>query len=153
MPTIENGSASQGSRTERFAEYIRQAVREAGYDIDSPRGGGKTRLARDTGMSTSSVGRMLAGKSMPDPAFMERLASALRMPLREMLFRSGLVTDPNALAPARPASPGEGGEPLTSADAARRLGIRSPARVAMFEGLVAHLVREEREEAEVRGGS
>ncbi|MFE2243874.1 helix-turn-helix domain-containing protein [Streptomyces virginiae] len=149
MPTTDNASASQGSRTERFAEYIRQAVREAGYDIDSPRGGGKTMLARRTGMSSSSVGRMLAGKTMPDPAVLERLADALDMPLAELLVRSGLVSSPTVLPGGSELAGGE--DPISPAEAARRLGIRTPARVAMFESMVAHLVREEEKESHLRG--
>lgn len=106
-------------------------------------------LARRTGMSTSSVGRMLAGKTMPDPAFLERLADALDMPLAELLVRSGLVSSPSAL-PAGGEYTGED-DRLTPSEAARRLGIMTPARVAMFESMVAHLVREEEKESHLRG--
>lgn len=153
MPTTKTTpQGAESSRTERFAAFIRHAVRDAGYDIDSPRGGGKTALAKDTGMSASSVGRMLAGKTMPDPNSLERLAGALNMPLPELLVRSGLVSNRAAL-PAVSALQEvvRGAGRLTPAEAARQLGIKSPARVAMFESLVAHLVQEEEKESGLRG--
>ena len=100
-------------RTEQFAAYVREAARRAGYDIDSPRGGGRAALARDTSMSPSSVGRLLAGKAMPDPAYLQPLAQALRVPLPELLVLSGLVSrdvfteqqhPPRALSPREAAA-------------------------------------------------
>lgn len=123
-------------RAEQFAAYVREAARRAGYDIDSPRGGGKTALARDTGMSPSSVGRMIAGKAMPDPAYLEPLAQALRVPLPELLVLSGLIsrdafTDPQ---PPRALSPRE---------AAADLGIKDPSKVELFETMVRALLTDQ----------
>src|ERR1044072_2007252 len=93
MPTTETGPTSQVSRARRFAEYIRPVAVAAGYDIDSPRGGGKKALAEDTGMSASSVGRMLAGQTLPEPVHLERLAEALGISLMDLLVRSGVVSE------------------------------------------------------------
>ncbi|MCX4578151.1 helix-turn-helix transcriptional regulator [Streptomyces sp. NBC_01571] len=123
-------------RTERFADFVRDAARRAGYDIDSPRGGGKTALSRDTGMSPSSVGRVLAGKTMPDPAYLEPLARALRVALPELLVLSGLVSRDvlSAQQPARSLSPRE---------AAADLGIRDPAKIELFETMVRALLTDQ----------
>lgn len=128
------------TRTQRFAEYVSRAALEAGYDIHSPRGGGRKALAEATGMSPSSVGRMLAGQTMPDAAQLEPLADALDVPLSELLVRSGIVTRGAMPAPAGP----EGEAPeLTPVEAANRLGIRSPERVHMFEAMVRTLLEGE----------
>lgn len=155
MPTTETGPASQVSRAQRFAEYIRPAVVAAGYDIDSPRGGGKKALAEDTGMSASSVGRMLAGQTMPDPAHLERLATVLRVSLIDLLIRSGIVSveasgtvTPAAPTPAAPTPD----PPLTHEEAARALGIRSPDRVQMFTAMAKSLADQEEADKDVRSG-
>jgi transcriptional regulator with XRE-family HTH domain len=123
--------------TTDFSAYVRDAARRAGYDIDSPRGGGKTALARDTGMSQSSVGRMLAGKAMPDPAYLEPLAAALRVPLPELLILSGLIS--------RDAFTGETQQvrTLSPREAATDLGIRDPAKIELFETMVRALLTDQ----------
>lgn len=147
MPTTETGPASQVSRAQRFAEYIRPAVVAAGYDIDSPRGGGKKALAEDTGMSASSIGRMLAGQTVPDPAHLERLAQVLRVSLIDLLIRSGIVSveASGTVTPVAPAP--DTNPPLTPEAAARALGIRSPDRVQMFAAMAKTLVEQEEAEA------
>lgn len=77
---------------QRFGRIVGEAARKAGYDLDSPRGGGKVALARDTGMTKSSVGRMLAGETLPDARFYEPLANAVRLPVRTLLIESGIIS-------------------------------------------------------------
>lgn len=152
MPTTETGPASQVTRAQRFAEFIRPAVVAAGYDIDSPRGGGKKALAEATGMSPSSVGRMLAGQTLPEPQHLERLAEVLGVSLMELLVRSGVVSEkagrtqpPTAVQP-----PAE--KALTPESAARAFGIRSPDRIQMFTAMVKMLVDQEEADDGVRQG-
>jgi transcriptional regulator with XRE-family HTH domain len=145
MPTTETGPASQVSRAQRFAEYIRPAVVAAGYDIDSPRGGGKKALAAATGMSPSSVGRMLAGQTLPEPVHLERLAEVLDVPLMDLLVQSGIVSERlsrRSEAAAFP-PPAEASPALTPEVAARALGIRSPDRVQMFTAMAKTLAEQE----------
>ncbi|MEU3161373.1 helix-turn-helix transcriptional regulator [Streptomyces griseoincarnatus] len=123
--------------TQEFSAYVRDAARRAGYDIDSPRGGGKTALARDTGMSQSSVGRMLAGKAMPDPAYLEPLAAALRVPLPELLVLSGLISREAFTVEAQQA------RALSPREAAADLGIRDPAKIELFETMVRALLTDQ----------
>lgn len=123
----------------RFGRLVGDAARRAGYDIDSPRGGGKTALARDAGMTESSVGRMLAGKTLPDPRSFEAIARAVRIPVRDLLVEAGIIS-PQTLTEnpsARVASD------LTPEEAAARLGITDPIGREMFLGVVARLRRQQ----------
>lgn len=74
-----------------FSEYVTQAARDAGYDIDSPRGGGKKALAEATGMSATSVGRMLAGTVATHAGFLPPLAKALGVTTDELLVAAGVL--------------------------------------------------------------
>lgn len=150
--TDENSTA-RASTAQRFAEFIRPAVVAAGYDIDNPRGGGKKRLAETVGMSQSSVGRMLAGQTLPDPAHLERLADALGIPLMDLLIRSGIVSG-RARHAAKEEPPSAPREPLTPEAAARLLGIRSPDRVQMFSAMAKTLADQEEADSDngVRAG-
>jgi transcriptional regulator with XRE-family HTH domain len=145
MPTTERGRAAPQTRAERFAEYIRPAVVAAGYDIDSPRGGGKKALADDAGLSQSSVGRMLAGQTLPDPMVLERLAKVLHMPLQDLLYASGVITG----MPASPPREARRDVALTPEEAARLLGITSSDRVQMFAAMARTLIEQERSDSGV----
>ncbi|RLL68168.1 helix-turn-helix transcriptional regulator [Streptomyces sp. Z26] len=121
------------SRAEAFGAFVSAAARDAGYDIDSPRGGGKKALAEAAGMSHASVSRMLAGISLPDPVFFEALARALNVSLGELLVRSGLVSE-GASITTNPAT----GD-MTAEVAARALGLRDPRSISMFQAMVENL--------------
>lgn len=139
------------TRAQRFAEYIRPAVVAAGYDIDSPRGGGKKALAEATGMSASSVGRMLAGQTLPEPMHLERLADVLRVSLMDLLVRSGVVSE-KASHTAQPPTVTPPEKTLTPEAAARALGIRSPDRVRMFTAMAKMLADQEKVDKDVHRG-
>src|SRR4051812_53348 len=135
------------TRAQKFGEYVSGAARAAGYDIDSPRGGGKKALAERAGMSHASVSRMLAGQTIPDPAYLERLAGALGVPLMELLVRSGIVSErASRTAGATP------DVPLTPETAARLLGIRDPDRVQAFTTVAKTLADQEKADDGVRAG-
>ncbi|WP_344439560.1 helix-turn-helix transcriptional regulator [Kitasatospora nipponensis] len=68
-------------------------MRARGYDIDSPRGGGKSKLAEDAGVHRAAVTRLLQRQSMPDLDTMRGIARALDIPVREILIRSGKLTE------------------------------------------------------------
>lgn len=132
--------------------YIREAAGRAGYDIDSPRGGGKKAIAKAAGMSPSSVGRMLAGQTIPSPPQLEKLADVLGVPLIDLLVLSGVVSERakgnvGAGAAPQPATP----KPLTIEEAATALGIRSPDRVRMFKAMASTLIEQEQMDAEPTG--
>ncbi|WP_432170947.1 helix-turn-helix domain-containing protein [Streptomyces sp. 1222.5] len=144
MPTTDTGRATPQTQAERFAEYIRPAVVAAGFDIDSPRGGGKKELATATGASQSSIGRMLAGQTMPGPVLLEKLAEVLGLPLTELLVQSGMVSSKRNMATTGRFVPGA--PSLTIEEAARRLGIKSARNVKIFKAMVETLRTEDQGE-------
>lgn len=75
-----------------LAAWVADLMRERGYDIDSPRGGGRSRMADEAGVHRAAVTRLLQRQSMPDLETTRRLARALGVPVREMLIRSGRLT-------------------------------------------------------------
>jgi transcriptional regulator with XRE-family HTH domain len=77
---------------EAFASWVEALMRRRGYDVDAPRGGGKSRLADDAGVHRAAVTRLLQRQSMPDLETMRRLAGALEVPVRDMLVQSGRLT-------------------------------------------------------------
>ncbi|WP_243870216.1 helix-turn-helix domain-containing protein [Streptomyces liangshanensis] len=104
-------------------------MRRQGYDIDNPRGGGKSKLADDAGVHRAAVSRLLQRQSMPDLETMRRLAAVLGIPLREMLIRSGRLSEEDLPIAVRqqtdPAGPGAGEDSprLGPEEAARRMGV------------------------------
>ncbi|KAB8167039.1 helix-turn-helix domain-containing protein [Streptomyces sp. 3MP-14] len=128
------------TRAELFGRYVAEAARAAGYDIDSPRGGGKKKLAEDAGMSHASVSRMLAGQTIPDPRFFEPLAEALHLQLTDVLVRSGLISD-DGLGPSSPPRPTR---PLTPREAAAALGITDPKNIDAFETMAEFILQTDR---------
>ncbi|WP_328915515.1 MULTISPECIES: helix-turn-helix domain-containing protein [unclassified Streptomyces] len=75
-----------------FASWVEDLMRRRGYDIDSPRGGGKSRIADEAGVHRAAVTRLLQRQSMPDLETTRRLARVLGVPVRDMLIRSGRLT-------------------------------------------------------------
>ncbi|MDT0381371.1 helix-turn-helix transcriptional regulator [Streptomyces sp. DSM 42041] len=76
-----------------WVTWLRETLQERGYDVDSPRGGGKTQLAADLDMAGSSVTRLLTGGSMPNHETVVRLAKVLDVPLAELLVRTGKAAE------------------------------------------------------------
>lgn len=76
---------------ERFGQLIYAAAIRAGYDL-SPRGGGRTALAQDSGMAVSAVGRMLDGKTLPRPSQFEAIARAVGIPVRDLLIEAEIIS-------------------------------------------------------------
>lgn len=131
---------SEPARAERFGQRIAEAARAAGYDIDSPYSGGRTVLAKTTGLSLSTVSRMLSGKTLPSPYSVSALADALGVPLGELLVLHGVVS-------RDPFTPEERAvRPLpTPKEAAAALGITDPLSVRFFEMMVDALLLAEAE--------
>jgi transcriptional regulator with XRE-family HTH domain len=121
-------------RARHFGQYLADAARAAGYDIDSPRSGGRSALAEAAGMTLSSVGRTLSGQSIPDVSRFEDLAAAVNRPVIELLIEAGIISAKSLTEPAqtRVAS-------LTPDQAATELGITDPDGRALFLGMVARL--------------
>ncbi|MFS8199941.1 helix-turn-helix domain-containing protein [Streptomyces sp. CWNU-52B] len=109
---------------EEFAGWIEELLRARGYDIDSPRGGGRSKLADDAGVHRAAVSRLLQRQSMPDLETMRRVAAVLGVPLREMLIRSGRLTEDDLpLTGAVRLADGEEHPRLDPEEAALRMGV------------------------------
>lgn len=122
------------SDLEQFAAWIEELIRRRGFDIDSPRGGGKSRLADEAGVHRAAITRLLQRQSMPDLETTRRLAHVLGVPVRDMLIRSGRLTEDDLPLPqtaeAQPQGAGEGRR-LTLEEAAAGLGV-PPDQREMF---------------------
>ncbi|MEU1309963.1 helix-turn-helix transcriptional regulator [Streptomyces cinnamoneus] len=120
---------------ERFAGWVEGLMRERGYDIDSPRGGGRSRLAEDAGVHRAAVTRLLQRQSLPDLETMRALARVLGVSLRDMLIQSGKVTAEDLPLPgaARPGAPRGSDGPVTPGEAADALGIPDSYRRQFVE--------------------
>ncbi|TQE32060.1 helix-turn-helix domain-containing protein [Streptomyces ipomoeae] len=126
---------SDAEHIDEFAAWIEGAMRARGYDIDSPRGGGKTKLAEDAGVHRAAITRLLQRQSMPDLETMRGLSRALGIPVREVLIRSGKLTEEDLpQAPAPPvAGPPPGDQSLSAEQAATALGIPEHLRAAFVQ--------------------
>ncbi|MFJ4524646.1 helix-turn-helix domain-containing protein [Streptomyces sp. NPDC088810] len=123
---------SDAEHIEDFAGWVEDVMRARGYDIDSPRGGGKTKLAEDAGVHRAAVTRLLQRQSMPDLDTMRGLARALDVPVRDVLIRSGKLTEEDLpQAPAPPAVPSPAA--LSAEQAAAALGIPEHLRAAFVQ--------------------
>ncbi|MEU1433333.1 helix-turn-helix domain-containing protein [Streptomyces sp. NPDC005775] len=112
---------------DRFATWIEELIRRRGFDIDSPRGGGKSRLADEAGVHRAAITRLLQRQSMPDLETTRRLAQVLQVPVRDMLIQSGRLTEEDLPLPsAGRQSTGQGR--LTLEEAADGLGIAADQR-------------------------
>ncbi|MEU9381247.1 helix-turn-helix transcriptional regulator [Streptomyces sp. NPDC048279] len=117
---------------ESFAAWVEDLLRERGYDIDSPRGGGKSRIADEAGVHRAAVTRLLQRQSMPDLETTRRLARVLGVPVREMLIRSGRLTAEELADPhdhlTAPAPSAEFGRRPTLEEVADLLGVPADRR-------------------------
>ncbi|MGP9019209.1 helix-turn-helix domain-containing protein [Streptomyces sp. BR1] len=118
------------SELDRFATWVEELIRRRGFDIDSPRGGGRSRLADEAGVHRAAVTRLLQRQSMPDLETTRRLAHVLEVPVREMLIRSGRLTEEDLPLPAL-RGPSAPSWQLTLEEAAVGLGV-PPEQRAMF---------------------
>lgn len=123
---------------QRFGRVVKDAARAAGYDVDSPRGGGRTQLARDIGMAESSVGRMLDGKTLPKPNFYEAIARTVNLPVWTLLVEAEIISREILTETSRPRV----ASPITPEEAAQELGITDPSDRLLFLGMVERLRRD-----------
>ncbi|WP_200303754.1 helix-turn-helix domain-containing protein [Streptomyces adelaidensis] len=126
---------SDAEHIDEFAAWIEGVMRTRGYDIDSPRGGGKTKLAEDAGVHRAAITRLLQRQSMPDLETMRGLSRALGIPVRDVLIRSRKLTEedlPQAPAPPDTAA-ASGGDAISVEQAATALGIPEHLRAAFVQ--------------------
>ncbi|MCX4751708.1 helix-turn-helix domain-containing protein [Kitasatospora sp. NBC_01287] len=75
----------------QFADYIRQAALDAGYEVDRINSGAIKRLAAAAGMSQSTVSRLILGERMPRAEYFTGLARALGKDPLELFRESGIL--------------------------------------------------------------
>ncbi|MER5559639.1 helix-turn-helix transcriptional regulator [Streptomyces sp. NPDC002506] len=126
----------------RFGRLVAEAARRTGrYDIDSPRGGGKSALARDTGLSESAVSRMLRGETLPDPRTFTAIADAVDLDVRWLLIEAGILPHDYRPTPSETGATGVGSRSITPTEAADALGIVDPIAREMLFGTIERLRR------------
>jgi hypothetical protein len=132
-----SGAPHERTKAQRFGDIGTEAAVRAGYDL-GPRGGGRTRLAAATGMDASNVGRMLSGKTLPEPRFWEPIANAVGLDLQRLVDDSGVLSD-RSLSETDSSRVRSG--PITLTEAADALGITDPAFREIFYGTVERIQR------------
>ncbi|MFF3151905.1 helix-turn-helix domain-containing protein [Streptomyces sp. NPDC057910] len=138
---------NEESVRKRFGRLVADAARRTGrYDIDSPRGGGKTALARDTGLSESAIGRMLRGETLPEPRHFAAIADAVKLDVRWLLIEAGILPHAyrpsgNSSTPVETDATGVGSRSITPSEAADALGITDPVAREMLYGTIERLRR------------
>ncbi|MFJ9112954.1 multiprotein-bridging factor 1 family protein [Streptomyces sp. NPDC102283] len=131
------------TRAQRFAALVAPAAQRAGYTGH----GSNARLARDAGMSESSVSRMLKGQAIPELNFFPALAETVGVELLDMLAEMGIPHE--SLQPLSETSPSQVGSPsISPAEAADGLGLSDPVGREMFFATYERLKRLEEHQQE-----
>ncbi|MFD3517764.1 hypothetical protein [Streptomyces sp. NPDC058657] len=124
------------TRAQRFAALIHPAAERAGYTGF----GSNRRLATDTGMSESSVSRMLKGESIPDIKFFPALSACIDLPVVAMLVVMGIPL--SSLQPLSETDPSQvRSRSISLEEAAERLGITDPVGQEMLAATVDRIKR------------
>lgn len=134
MRSTDHSSTTTGrDAAARFGALVADLARRAGYDIDAG-GGGRVALARTTGMSTSAVGRMVRGETLPQPQHFESIARAVGTDVRDLLVAAGVIS-PKAWPKEANGAVVSGNSPvppLSPEDAADMWGIQEPGIRSML---------------------
>ena len=125
---------------DRFGSWLEARLTDLGYDL-SPRGGGRSRFAEETGVSPSTISRALNRRAIPGLPVLAALARGLGVDLAEVLSLAGVATPEQLHAATDPTAP-PGGR-ITAREAAAHLGITSPGQVALFEAMVDQMRKQE----------
>ncbi|NDZ63619.1 helix-turn-helix domain-containing protein [Streptomyces cyaneofuscatus] len=136
------------SRAQRFAALVAPAAHRAGYTGH----GSNARLARDTGMSESSVSRMLKGQAIPELGFFPALAEKVGVSLLDLLAEMGIP--PESLQPLSETGSSQVRSPFISpAEAAERLGLSDPVGREMLIATIERLKRLEEQQDQPEPGN
>lgn len=140
------------TRAQRIAAIVAPAAQRAGYTGH----GSNARLARDTGMSESSVSRMLKGQAVPELKYFAPVAETVGINLRDLLVEMGIP--PESLQPLSETEPSQvGSRSISPAEAADRLGLKDDVGRQMLIATIERLKRleEQRDDqpGDERGGT
>ncbi|MDX3063391.1 helix-turn-helix transcriptional regulator [Streptomyces sp. ND04-05B] len=133
---MKNSKRGETDRAYRFADWLHEQLTAKGYDLSGARSGGKSRFAEDSGISPSTVGRLLDGKRVTDMDVLARLADKLGLTLGTVLLRAGIVTEADLIAVEEPET---GPDALTPERAATALNITDPHKRAVFVSMTETL--------------
>lgn len=140
---------SPPTHAQRFAAVVVPAAREAGYTGH----GSQARLARDTGMSESSISRMLKGQAIPELRFLAPLAEAIHMSPIELLIRTELISPDSLRTLSETEQSQVGSRRITPEDAAERLGITDEVGRQMLIATIERLKRLQDDAETTTGGT
>ncbi|MFD4315077.1 helix-turn-helix domain-containing protein [Streptomyces sp. NPDC058548] len=142
MDTTPPGESPAG----RFGALVTRLAEAAGYDT-KPRAGGRQQLARDTGMSTSAVGRMLDGQTLPMPSVYESIAKAVQVDVRTLLVEGGVISSDSWPEDGFPdvRSVTDQSQALSPEAAVDAWGITNPSIRQMLLGNIEQAIRLQRE--------
>ncbi|MFD3903012.1 helix-turn-helix domain-containing protein [Streptomyces sp. CB04723] len=112
-----------------FAEWLRDRLIAEGYVL-SPRGGGVTRFAEDAGISKPTISRILRGTGSADISILEKIGTALDVPMVVLLVEAGVIAPDELDRAQRPQGH------MTADQAADELGITDPTARQVFRGVV-----------------
>lgn len=135
---MKNNNHGQAATERAFAAWLHDQLTRRGYDLSGLRSGGKSAFAADSGISPSTVGRLLRGDNVTDTRVLGLLAKALHVPLGEVLVRAGIL-DERELAIVRDPQPGE--RRITPEQAADELGITDEQARRVFVSMTETLQR------------
>lgn len=72
-----NTTPEEQTPLKRLARLVRSLAIQAGYNLDKTNSGALGRLARDAGMSQTSLSKLLAATRLPEPRSLAGLAEAI----------------------------------------------------------------------------
>ncbi|WP_328678393.1 helix-turn-helix domain-containing protein [Streptomyces sp. NBC_00343] len=120
---MEQDSERDPEQTRReFGDWLHACLEKRGYVL-TPRGGGQSRFAEDSGLGRSTVGRILGGKGATDTEVLKAIATTLGVPYGEVLVRAGITTWEELAAVRSPTPAAATGRYLTAEQAADGLGF------------------------------
>ncbi|MEV5673476.1 MULTISPECIES: helix-turn-helix transcriptional regulator [Streptomyces] len=125
-------------RAPAFAEWLHRELTARNYDLTGSRSGGRSAFAADSGISPSSVGRLLRGEKISDTRVLAMLAAALQIPLGEVLVRAGVLDEADLRAVQNPTT---GPRRITPEQAADELGIDDEQSRRLFVNMAQTLQR------------
>lgn len=118
----------------RLAAYVRRHAPDAGYDLDA--WGEQSRLARDAGMDTGALARLLNGNRVPQPKMLWPLSRAIRRPYGELLVEAGIVP---AESLAHLHSADVSSQPITAESLADQWGVTDEGSRELVKDMLARL--------------
>jgi len=74
-----------------FGLWLREEMLRQGYEVDGPRAGGRTLLAKKSGISLSIISRILNDDRVPDLPALRAIGKALGYGLGQMMVFAGLA--------------------------------------------------------------